>query len=133
MNVVNDMFLSLIEGTISVLALLDFSSTFDTINHSILVHRTNTDFGFNDSVLQWFSSYLTDLTQYVSSSNHCSAFAPVHSGVAQFKVFGPIHFSMCTSVCLPITTHTIMHHSFADDLQMQMCAPQTKYLSQITL
>ena len=38
-NVVNDLFLSLYKGNISVLALLDFSSEIDTIDHPILVHR----------------------------------------------------------------------------------------------
>ena len=38
LKVVNDLFLSLNKGNISVLALLDFSSAFDTIDHSILVH-----------------------------------------------------------------------------------------------
>ena len=64
--VVDDLFLSLDKGNISVLALHDFSSAFDTIDHPILVHRLHTDFGFTDAVLQWFSSYLTDRTHYVS-------------------------------------------------------------------
>ena len=79
-KVVSDLFLSIDKGNISVLALLDFSSAFDTIDHPILVHRLHTDFGFTDTVLQWFSSYLTDRTHYVSLSNHCSDFTPVHSG-----------------------------------------------------
>ena len=62
-------------------AKIDFSSAFDTIDHSILVHCLHTDLEFTDAVLQWFSSYQTDPTQYVSLSNHCSAFAPVHSDV----------------------------------------------------
>ena len=66
LKVVNDLFLSLSKGNISVLALLDFSSAYDTIYHPILVHRLHTDFGFTDSVFQWFSSYLTDCTHYVS-------------------------------------------------------------------
>ena len=66
LKVVNDLFLSLDKGNIYVLALLDFSSAFDTIGHPILVHRLHTDFGFTDTVLQWFSSYLTDCTHYVS-------------------------------------------------------------------
>ena len=34
------------------------------------------------------------------------------------------YFSPCIlSLCLPLLTHTIIHHSFADDLQLQMFAP----------
>ena len=50
------------------------------------MHRLHTDFGFTDTVPQWFSSYLTDRTHYVSLSNHWSAFDPVHSGVPQGSV-----------------------------------------------
>ena len=94
LKVVNDLFLSLDNGNISVLPLLDVSSAFDTIDHPILVHRLHTDFGFTDAVLQWFSSYLTDRTHYVSLSSHCSAFTHVHSGVPLVSVLGPILFTM---------------------------------------
>ena len=73
---------------------LDFSSAFDTIDHAILVHRLHTDFGFTDTVLQWFSSDLTDRTHYVSICNLCSDFAPVHSGVPQGSVLVPMLFTM---------------------------------------
>ena len=43
------------------------------------------------TVFQWFSSYLTDRTHYVSLCNHCTDFAPVHSGVPQCSVLG--HYS----------------------------------------
>ena len=71
LKVVNDLYLSLNKGNISVLA-------FDTSDHPILVQRLHTDFGFTATVLQWFSYYMTDRTHYVSLSNHCSAFASVH-------------------------------------------------------
>ena len=124
LKVVNDLFLSLNKGNISVLALLDFSSAFDTIEHPILVHRLHTDFGFTDTVLQWFLYYLTDRTHYVSLYNHCSAFTHVHCGVPQGSVLGPILFTMYIKpLSAIIDSHSIIHHSFADDLQLQMSAP----------
>ena len=38
--------------------------------------------------------------------------------------FLALYFSPCIlSLCLPLLTHTIIHHSFANDLQLQMSAP----------
>ena len=124
MKVVNDLFLSPNKGNISVLVLLDLSSAFDTIDHPILVHRLHTDLGFTDVILQWFSYYLTDRTHYMSISSHCSAFTHVHSGVPQGSVLGPILFTMYVKpLSAIIDSHSIIHHSFADDLQLQMSAP----------
>ena len=84
---------------------------------------TFTNLGFTDAILQWFSSYLADRTHYVSLSNHCSDFVPVHSGVPQGSVLGPILFTMYIK---PLSTNTIIHHSFADDLQLHMSTPPDK-------
>ena len=107
-----------------MLALLDFSLAFNTIDHPILVHSLHIDFGFTDTVLQWLSSYQTECTHYVSLSNHCSAFAPVHSGVPHGSVLGSILFTMyIKTLSAIIDSHSIIHHLFADNLQLQISAP----------
>ena len=116
------------------LALLDFSLAFDTIDHPIHIHHLHTDFGITDTVLQWFSSYLTVRTQYVSLCNHCSAFSTVHSGAPQGSVLGPILFTMYIKpLSAIIDPHSIIHHSSVDALQLQMSAPLIEYLSYFTL
>ena len=54
----------------------------------------------------------------------CSAFANVHSGVPQGSVLGSILFTMYIKpLSAIIDSHCIIHHSFANDLQIQMSAP----------
>ena len=78
-----------------------------------------------NTVLQWLASYLTDRTQ--SLSNLRSAFAPVNSGVHQGSVLGPILFTMYIKpLSAIIDSHSIAHHSFADDLQLHMSASTNK-------
>ena len=134
LTVVNVLFLSLNKGNISLLTLLDFSSEFDTIDHPILVYRLHTDFGFTDAVLQWFSSFLTDRTHYVSLSNHCTVFAPVHSLVPQGSVLGPILLTMYIKPLSAILTHTLSYTIHLLMTNNYRCLlPLIEYLSYFTL
>ena len=56
-----------------------------------------------------------------------SAFAPVHPGVTPGSVLGLMLFTMYIKpLSAIIDSHSIIHHSFADDLQLQMSAPPDK-------
>ena len=64
-KITNDLLLSADERKVSVLALLDLSAAFDTIDHSLLIQRLELDFGLKGNVLNWFRTYLEDRTQCV--------------------------------------------------------------------
>ena len=126
---VDDLFLSLSKVNISVLALLEFSSAFYTIDHSILVHRLHTDFGFTDAVLQWFSSYLTGHTKHVYLI--IVLLLLLYTQVFDRVQFLALYFSPCIlSHCLSLLTHTL---SYSIHLLMtynyRCLLPQIEYLS----
>ena len=86
------------DGKISVLVFLDLSAAFDTIDHEILLHRLHNVFGFGDTVLSWFQSYLENRTQTVVVHGKHLTPASLCYGVPQGSVFGPILFILSYSV-----------------------------------
>ena len=58
LKVTNDILLSMNRQHVSLLVLLDLSSAFDTVDHTILLNRLQSHFGICGSSLSWFESYL---------------------------------------------------------------------------
>ena len=50
-------------GDLSILALLDLSAAFDTVDYDILLRRLQTSFGVVSVACDWFRSYLTGRVQ----------------------------------------------------------------------
>ncbi|WP_419629606.1 reverse transcriptase domain-containing protein, partial [Thiolapillus sp.] len=93
LKIVNDLLSALDEDKVSLLSLLDLSAAFDTIDHSILLSRLSYSFGISDTVLAWFTSYLTDRIQTISVNGSKSLPAPLHYGVPKGSVLRPILLS----------------------------------------
>ena len=63
LRVLNDLLLYVNSGDCAVLALLDLSAAFDTVDHSILLSRLESNFGLTGKALSWLRSYLTGRRQ----------------------------------------------------------------------
>ena len=119
LEVQNQILTSLDRGDGVFLALLDLSAAFDTVEHAILLRFMEMSLGVCGTVLNWFSSYLSERTQQVSIENTVSESGSVLYGVPQGSVLGPIIF--CVYI-LPlgkiIQNHGLKYHIYADDTQL---------------
>lgn len=93
----------------------DFSKAFDTVDHSILIHKLST-VGICESMLNWFKSYLTNRRTYVAFGGFKSdSFSPP-SGVPQGSVLGPLLFNIFINDIG--SDFKCNYLSFADDLKV---------------
>lgn len=124
-KVVSDIANAIDNGFITALIMLDLSAAFDTVDHNILLKRLELSFGFSGTALQWFNSYLVDRFQTVKTTLGVSAEVPLHHGVPQGSVLGPLLFVLYTSPVLGIITqHGLTGHMYADDSQgYKHCLP----------
>ena len=97
--------------TVSVL--LDLSKAFDTIDHKILLAKLN-NYGVRGIALEWFRSYLTGRSQYVSYKDTNSDSLFISCGVPQGSVLGPLLFIIYTND-LPNSLKHSQCILFADD------------------
>ena len=119
LKIVNDLLSALDEDKVSLLSLLGLSAAFDTIDHPILLSRLSYSFGISDTVLAWFTSYLTDRIQTISVNGSKYLPAPLHYGVPQGSVLGTILVVLYTQPLSKIIQHhSLYHHNFSDDNQL---------------
>ena len=100
------------------LCLLDLSAAFDTIDHTILLHRLQSWFGFTDTVLSWIQSYLS-FRSFTVDINGIKSPSKLLYGVPQGSVLGPLLFILYTTPLSSIISQSSVDHKlYADDTQL---------------
>ena len=96
-KVVSDITMAADSGDVSVLALLDLSAEFDTVDHSILIQHLHISHHVKGTVLCWFESYLHERYQAVTYAGITAPATMVAHDVPQGLVLGPLLFIMYTA------------------------------------
>jgi len=107
------------EQKVTALCLFDLSAAFDTIDHSILLHRLSSWFDFDGTVISRLTSYLSFRSFVVSINSISSAQPPLRQGVPQGSVLGPLLFILYTTPLSSLISYSSLgHYLFANDTQL---------------
>ena len=101
------------DKNISLAVFMDLSKAFDTLDHDILTKKL-AHHGIHGTALQWFTSYLTDRSQYVEIEGVSSNILPLYTGVPQGSILGPLLFLIYMND-IPNCTKQFNFILYADD------------------
>jgi hypothetical protein len=130
-KITDDACLGLDSGKVTILLLLDFSKAFDSINHKLLLAKLHF-FGFDLVALKFIESYLGNRQQMVKLNGNVSEPKPIHMGVPQGSILGPLLFTIFTSD-LPDQIKNCKTHLYADDTQIYLSFNPNEINSSIAL
>lgn len=116
-NITDNILRALDAGQATALILLDFSKAFDTIDHNLLCAKL-TYYGFDETAVNFFQSYLSDRVQSVIIDGNISERRSITSGVPQGSVLGPILFLIYTADIFQSVTFSRIQ-CYADDSQVE--------------
>jgi retron-type reverse transcriptase len=112
---------------ISILALLDMSAAFDTVDHDLLLNKLE-KLGVIDDALQWIKSYLGERYFSTQVNDVKSKPLPLKMGVPQGSVLGPLLFTVYVKELGDLLREMNMRYNcYADDVQLLVHVPPTRF------
>lgn len=110
-------------GSPSVLVLLDFSVTFDTVDHDILIQRLKEVAGATTPALKWFKSFVEGHSQCVRMGPQRSARRAKFGDTTGVPIV-PVLFNMYLKQLLGVVRQSgIKFHSYANDTNLYIELP----------
>ena len=107
------------ERLVSLIALLDLSAAFDTLDHSILLKRLDVTLGVRGLDPKWFISYVEDRFQSVIIDSGLFTPSPHVYGVPQGSVLGPVLLTLYSQPLSDLfTAHDCDYHQYANDTEL---------------
>ena len=118
-RVQNDILTALDQRKEVLLVLLDFTSAFDTIEHTTMHDRLKHLYGLGGTVLKWLKSYLSDRVHVVKVRDSLSDLVTDNCGVPQGSVIGPMLYTLYSAPIFSIIeAHGLSSMLYADDTQI---------------
>ena len=94
----------------------DFSAAFQSVNHSLLIHKLQNSFNVSETALSWFTSYLENRRQRVIVNGRCSEWCRVTSGTPEGGLISPLLFALhINDLPSEVSSRCLM---FADDVKI---------------
>ena len=95
-------------GELNGVVYLGIRKAFDSINHTILLHKMKVQFGITNVELDWFSSYLTNREQVCLVNGITSTPKKIVCGVPQGSILGPLLLILTLVLTLTVLTLACM-------------------------
>ena len=116
-------------GNIGCGVFMDLQKAFDTVDHQILLAKLNHNWicGVSND---WFKSWISNCSQYVSINGYKSGLAAINCGVPQGPVLVPLLFLLYINDLNQAITFCKVHH-FADDTDLLCLNNSIKKLSKL--
>ena len=108
---------------------MDLQKAFDTVDHQILLAKLN-HYGICGVSNDWFKSYLSNRSQYVSINGYDSGLAAINCGVPQGSVLGPLLFLLYINDLNQAIKFCKVHH-FADNTNLLYLGNSIKKLNKL--
>ena len=100
------------------MTLLDLSAAFDTLDHMMLLWLETT-YRIRGTVLDWFSTYLSERFQSVIDDGVVSVSHPLVYGIPQGSILGPVLFTLYSQPLSDVIfVHDCDYHKYADDTEL---------------